>query len=220
MTTTPSTTKDHDNSNTYGGLLYSGSSLVISDASSSYQSPYAISNVAQYESEIPASPMTLQLVVTSSFTNSGLSSLNFGLAQDHDSHLLSCGLSLTSAHVTSPLVVTSSQPATISYATSFPISTSTYSTTSVGINLSSFNGNFLQTNFPGLGTNFTSGTAESFPQSVTHSSTVSSITQSLSYLGSNPNSAFPTFSNNFPASSVFNEGHVTQCVACGSIKLS
>ena len=180
--------------------------MVVFDASNSYRSPHAVSNVSQYESELPASVMMPQSVTTSSdsgLTNPGLSSLNFGLPQDGNSGLLSGGLSLNSTDVTSSLVVTSVQPSTASYATSFPISTSGYS--NVGMNLPSFDGNFLQSNFSGLGINFTSSTAMPFPNNVTsYSSAVSTAsTPSFGFLGSNPNfvtsSTAPTFSNNFPA---------------------
>ena len=191
-------TRDHDTTTTTSGLLlYSGSPLVVSGPSNSYQSPHGVSNVSQYENEMPVSIVSSQSVVTSSVANSTLLTLNFGLAQDDNSDLLSDGLSSASANVITPLVVTSTQLSSVSYATSFPISTS-YScpTTSIGVNLPSFNGNFLKTNFSGIGMNFTSSTVTSFPPTVTDSSSVSSSTLSF---GRNPNSTAISFSSSFPA---------------------
>ena len=191
-------TRDHDTTTTTSGIIYSGSPLVVSGPSNSYQSPHGVSYVSQCENEMPVSFVSSQSVVTSSVTNFTLSSLNFGLTQDDNSDLFSDGVSSASANVTTPLVVTSTQ-STVSYATSFPISTSSYPTASIGVNLPSFNGNFLKTNFSGVGMNFTSSTVTSFPPTVTDSSAVSSSTLSFGYLGSNPNSTAPSFSSSFPA---------------------
>ena len=191
---TPSTTSDANSI----GLLYSSTPVVVTDTSNSYQSPYA---VPQYDSEVSTSLVTPLTVTTSSYTfsssstNPGLSPVNFGLPQDGNSGLFSGGLNLASPHVTSSLVVTSEQPLTGSFATSFPISTSGYSATNIGMNLPSFNGNFLQSRFSELGINLTSSTATAFPTNVT---TYSSAAPSL---GSNPtvSSTAPTFTSSFPA---------------------
>ena len=177
--------------------------MVVTDTSNFYQSSLAVS---QYDSEVSTSLVTPQSLTTSSYTlgssltNPGLSSVNSGLPQNGNSGLFSGGLYLASPHVTSTSVITSEQPLTGSFATSFPISTSSYSTTNIGMNLPSFNGNFLQSNFSGLGMNFTSSTTMSFPNVTTYSSAA----PSFSLLGSDPNfltasSTAPTFSSGFPA---------------------
>ena len=183
-----------DTSNSYHSPC--AASQYDSDTSNSYHSPCAAS---QYDSEVSTSLITQQSLTTSSYTlgssltNPSLSSVNFGLPQDGSSDLFSGSLNLASPHVTSSLVVTSEQPLTVSYATSFPISTSSYSTTNIGMNLPSFNGNF---NFSGLGMNFTSSTAMPFPTNVT---TYSSAAPLFGLLGSDPN--FPTASSTAPSSS-------------------
>ena len=133
-------TKDHDTTRDYDTTTTTTSGLFLH--SDSYQSPHGVSYASQYDNEMPVSFISSQSVVTSSFANSSLSSLNFGLAQDDNNGLLSGGLSSASANVTTPLVVTNTQSSTVSYATSFPISTSSYSTTSIGMNLPSFNEKF------------------------------------------------------------------------------
>lgn len=188
VTTTPLTIRDHDTSTASMGLLYSSTSVVVSDAS--YQSPLILPNASQYENKMSASFVGSQEMVTPStlgnnLTNPNLSSVNFYLTQDSSSSLFSDGLNLTSAYITSPLV--NSQLSTVSYATSFPITTST---TSVGINFST------------LGMSFPSSIATSFPHSVTNYSSAVSTSSTLSFsLLDNPNSVTmpsiaPTFGSN------------------------
>ena len=208
VTITPSTTRDDNASIGYTGVMYSSTPVVASDVSNSYQSPHAISSVSQYKNEVASTVMGSQSVATSSFTlgnslnNPDLSSLNFGsLPQEDDNNgVFSSGMNLLSAHGTPSLAVTSELPSTGSYTTTFPVSTSAYSTTNIAINLPSLNGNFLQSDFSALGMNFASS---AFPADVTSCSSAPSTSSTLSFgildNYATTTSIAPTFSSSFPA---------------------